>query len=508
MSSFVCAVLLLKVSCASDLKVAAVFSDSMVLQQGESVPIWGWAAARSTISVEFNGQKKSAIADKDGAWQLMLDAMQASRTSRKLVVSCSDETIAFSNVVVGEVWFAAGQSNMAFTMNGMARHLPEGRTLAEAAAFPLIRMCRVQGDDKPTPQKDLENESRWEVCTPKTVLNHSAVGYIFAHRLHRELEVPIGIIDCSWGGKPIEPFIPIESMTGHETLLKLAALAETENVEAIRRLPGGTFVRSSSWFPGRIFNARVAPVAPYAIRGAIWYQGESNCGNGEDPRHYAHKMRALIRGWRDVWKMPSLPFYYVQLSQWKSYAWTWLREEQRRVLDTPHTGMAVTIDLDNNNNIHPPNKIDVGERLARWPLSQLYGKEIAASGPTLTAAGFNNGRAIVKFNHADGGLVIGRMDGVNKFRETPNETLNGFELFGADGIWRKATARIDGRTVVVTSRDVPDPTAVRYACHPQTQDGKPWNLYNRAMLPASSFCSDWKKMKYSPARNPPPQLRD
>ena len=316
--------------------------------------------------------------------------------------------------------------------------------------------------------------------------------------------MPVGMIDCSWGGKPIEPFIPIAELAGHPTLARLAALARTEDVEAIRKMPGGTFVRNSSWFAGRIFNARIAPVAPYAIRGAIWYQGESNCGAGEDPRDYAHKMRAMIRGWRNVWKKPKLPFYYVQLPQWKSYAWTYLREEQQRALDTPYTGMVVTVDLDHEDNIHPPNKIDVGERLARWPLARQYGKDVAVNGPTYESAVFGDGEVTVQFDHAEGGLVIGRIDGVAKFREAVGETLNGFELLGVDNVWREAAARIEGQTVVVTNSDVPDPVAVRYACRPQAQEGKPWNLYNRAFLPASPFCSDWKRMPYDPANNPIP----
>lgn len=490
-----------------EFSVAAIFSDGMVLQREVSVPLWGRADAGATVAVEFNGQQQTTTANSDGRWEVVLDAMPALKDGRELVVVCDNESKTISDVVVGEVWFAGGQSNMAFGMNGMARQLEEGRAMVGAATFPLIRFRRVQGDDMPSPREDLADGLNWGACTPETVLNHSAVAYVFAHRLHRELDVPVGIIDCSWGGKPIEPFVPIEELTGHPTLSRLAALAETEDVEAIRNMPGGTFVRNSSWFAGRIFNSRVAPVAPYAIRGAIWYQGESNCGTGEDPRDYAHKMRALIRGWRNAWENPELPFYYVQLPQWNSYAWTWLREEQQRVLDVPNTGMAVTIDLDNGDSIHPPNKIDVGERLARWPLARQYGVDVEVSGPTYAEATFGDGEVIVLFDHTEGGLVIGRMDGVANFREAGGETLNGFELMGADNVWCEAEARIEGNIVVVTSSHVPDPLSVRYACRPQAPEGKPWNLYNRAGLPASPFCSDWSRMPYDPARNPVPDTR-
>ena len=291
-----------------EFSVASIFSDGMVLQRGQSVPVWGWADAGAIVAVEFNGQNKTTTADADGRWQVKLDPITALNVGGKMVMVCGDESQTISDVVVGEVWFAGGQSNMAFTMKGMAKHLEQGRAMVADATFPLVRMRRVGGDDQPSPQKDLADGLSWEVCTPETVLNHSAVAYVFARRLHKELGVPVGVIDCSWGGKPIEPFIPVEEMTGHPTLSRLAALAKSEDVEAIRQMPGGTFVRSSSWFAGRIFNARIAPVAPYAIQGSIWYQGESNCGTGEDPRDYAHKMRAMIRGWRKHGRTPAFPF--------------------------------------------------------------------------------------------------------------------------------------------------------------------------------------------------------
>jgi sialate O-acetylesterase len=491
----------------ADLSVAAIFSDGMVLQRAKPVPIWGWADAKATVAVEFDGQRKTTIAGTDGSWQVKLDAIPALHTGQRMVVVCGKKSKTIRDVVVGEVWFAGGQSNMAFGMQDMANHLQAGRAMVAEAAFPLIRMRRIRGEDRPSPQKDLAAGSSWEACTPVTVLHHSAVAYVFAHRLHLELDVPVGILDCSWGGKPIEPFIPIEEMTGHPTLSRLAALAITEDAAAARDLPGGTFARSSSWFAGRIFNARIAPVAPYAIRGAIWYQGESNCGAGEDPRDYAHKMRAMIRGWRRVWNNPNLPFYFIQLPQWRSYAWPYLREEQLRVLDTPNTGMVITLDLDHEDNIHPPNKIDVGERLARWPLARQYGKDLTVSGPMYAGAAFAEGEATVRFDHAEGGLVIGRLDGVAAVREAVGATLNGFELLGDDNVWRDAAARIVGQTVVVTNPDVPKPFAVRYACRPQAKEEKPWNLYNRAWLPASPFCSDWQHMPYDPARNPVPDQR-
>jgi sialate O-acetylesterase len=285
-------------------------------------------------------------------------------------------------------------------------------------------------------------------------------------------------------------------------LVKLAKYAKAGNTEAIKKMPGGTFVRSSAWLVGAIYNGRIAPVAPYGICGAIWYQAESNCGRGEDPRDYRHKQRALVQGWRQAWNNENLPFYYVQLPQWKSYAWTYAREEQLQAMKVEGTGMAVTIDLDNANDIHPPNKIDVGERLARWPLAKLYGKKIPFSGPLFRKAKFRNAEVAVGFDYAKEGLMVGRIEGVGKIIEDKDGVLNGFELVGEDGVWHPAKAKVQGQAVLVKSLQVKRPVAVRYACHPESPKDRPWNLYNKSGLPASPFCSDWSKMPYDPAKNP------
>jgi sialate O-acetylesterase len=339
------------------------------------------------------------------------------------------------------------------------------------------------------------------VCTPKSVHGFSGVAFVFSRRLHLELKIPIGVIDCAWGGTPIEPYVPATAFTGHPTLVKLAALAKAGDFEAIKKMPGGTFVRSPGWLVGAIYNGRIAPVAPYGICGAIWYQAESNCGRGEDPRDYRHKQRALVQGWRQAWNNENLPFYYVQLPQWKSYAWTYAREEQLRAMAVDGTGMAVTIDLDNANDIHPPNKIDVGERLARWPLAKLYGKKIPFSGPLFRDAEIQGSEAVVHFDYAKEGLMVGRIEGVGNIVEAKDGVLNGFELVGEDGVWHPAKGKVQGQAVLVKSLQVNHPVAVRYACHPEASKEHPWNLYNKAGLPASPFCSDWSKMPYDPAKN-------
>ena len=477
-----------------------IFSDHMVLQREIPVPIWGKGDVGKVVTVQFAGQSVKTMADPTGHWKVWLKPMKANSTGRELKISSGEDTALIRDVLVGEVWFSGGQSNMGYTVRGMARRLPEGKALADAADFNGIRYRKVNEKNSPTPQADLTG-GNWLVCTPKTVLGISGVGFVYARRLHLELKVPVGIIDCSWGGTPIEPYIPAEAFTGHPTLERLVALAKVGDVEAIKKMRGGTFVRSPAWLAGAIYNGRIAPVAPYAIRGAIWYQAESNCGTGEDPRDYAHKMRALINGWRSVWNRPDLPFYYVQLPQWRSYAWTYAREEQRRAMNVKNTGMAVTVDLDFHNDIHPPNKIDVGERLARWPLAKVYSRKIHFSGPLYRTVTIKPGAIHVAFDYVNEGLMIG-IAGVGKVTELKDGTLNGFEVADKAGAWHAAKAVIQGKGVVVRSDAVKEPVALRYACHPQATKDRPWNLYNKAGLPASPFCSDWSKMPYDQARNP------
>ena len=485
----------------SSVTPAKIFSDHMVLQRDAAVPIWGKANAGASVTVAFAGQLVEAKADKEGRWKLKLKPMKASAKGRSLKISSGDERMVIEDVLIGDVWFAGGQSNMDYKVKGMARRLSEGKALADSANYPAIRHRKVNERNAAVPQSDLTGGG-WMVCTPKNVHGFSGVAFVFARRLYLELKIPIGVIDCAWGGTPIEPYVPAEAFKGHPTLVKLAALAKAGDFEAIKKMPGGTFVRSPAWLVGAIYNGRIAPVAPYGICGAIWYQAESNCGKGEDPRDYAHKQRALIKGWRNVFNRKDLPFYYVQLPQWPSYAWTYARQEQLISMNVPHTGMAVTIDLDNANDIHPPNKIDVGERLALWPLVKLHGRKTAFCGPLFRNAKIQDSEIIVHFNHAEEGLMTGRIEGIGKIVEDKKGSLNGFELVGTEGHWHPAVAKIKGQALVVSSPQVKQPVAVRYACHPDTSRDRQWNLYNKSGLPASPFCSDWNRMPYDPKLNP------
>jgi len=494
---------------------ARIFADHMVLQRQLPVPIWGTATAGSEVTVGFAGQSAKAVADPDGRWRAVLGPLEAEPRGRELTVASGEDRLVIEDVVVGEVWFVCGQSNMQYTAGTMARLLPAGQELVAAADLPAIRFCRINDAAAREPRADL-TAARWDVCTPAAVVGHSAVAFVFARRLHLEAGVPVGVIDSSVGGTPIEPYIPEAAFVGHPTLEKLAALARAGDTQAITALPGGTFVRGDHWLAGRLYNGRIAPIVPYAIRGAVWYQGESNCGQGEDPRDYEAKLRALVAGWRTAWARPELPVLVVQLPQWKSYAWPFLREEQRRaVAGLDHAGLVVTIDLDHANDIHPPNKIDVGERLARWPLAWFHGRDVAVQGPVFRAAEVRGGEMHVSFDHAEGGLMAGRAAGSGQpVVDAGSAAINGCELCDEQGVWHTAEGRIVGLRLVVSSPEVPRPVAVRYACLPEAPkreagdaagnrpEKESWNLFGTSGLPAGPFCSDPARMPYEPERNP------
>lgn len=480
---------------ATELRLARVFADHGVLQRGKPVPVWGSATPGAEVSVEFAGQTKTATAAADGRWSLQLAPLKAHATGNRMTVRSGDERLEVRNLLVGEVWYASGQSNMQMNLGSCAKKIPEIATMVAAPEPRPIRTLRVGNPDTPEPLGDLPQAVAWQQDTPQNRRGQSAVAYFFARALHEELQVPIGIIEASWGGKPIEGFIPRAGFTRDSGLRPILELAEADDLEKLRQIEGGVIIRNTAGRPGRIFNSRVAPVAPYALAGFIWYQGESNAGKGEDPRHYRHKTRALVSGWRSQWRDRELPFYFVQLPSFSDSAsgWVRLREEQRLSLSIPHTGMAVTIDL-RDSDIHPANKVDVGRRLAAWALAKTYGRPVVASGPLFRSATVEGSQMRVRFDHVGKGLMVASKQGLDTPVETAATPLAHFELADTSGDWHAAEARIDGETVVVASDAVTAPQAVRYACRgaPATA-----NLYNRAGLPASPFCSKLELLPWS-----------
>ena len=476
-------------------RLAGIFADHMVLQREQPVKIWGWADKGQQVRVEFAGQAVETSAAGDGAWAVTLKSLEATQREKSLRVESGDQSIVINDVLVGEVWHASGQSNMAMTVGAMLKELDAVKADIASADLPAMRFCRINDAESAKPLNDLRSPVTWTVCNPATVSGFSGVAFYFARRLHQELDVPIGVIDSARGGTPIEPFIPRAAFDSHPTLRRELELGDREDLDGIWKLPGGVRARSTTWLPGRLFHSRLAPISSFTTRGAIWYQGESNSGVQEDPRDYQHKMRALINGWRAAFGNKNLPVYFVQLpGSGAGDGWPYLREQQRLAADLPHTGMVVTIDLD-GKGIHPANKIDVGHRLARWALAKDYGKEITFSGPMFDRQETQGDRIILHFKHAEGGLMVATKKGLAAPKETPDATLSHFEVADASGDWQPSTAKIEGQTVVVSSNEVKSPIAVRYAYGVSPQN---CNLYNKAGLPAAPFCSKPDLVKYDP----------
>ena len=366
----------------------------------------------------------------------------------------------------------------------------------------------------------------WIACTTEAVADFSAAGYFFAQRIAKELDLPVGLIYDNWGGTAIEPWIPAEGyrleasepQVGEisrrvdswnpateigraacgQYLARLrewlpraeVALAAKQAPPSAPPAPGPG---SDEWAPTLLFNAMIAPVVPYAIRGALWYQGESN---GEEGLTYLLKMKALIGGWRLLWGEGDFPFYYVQLANWMRSdpakpaggdGWAWLREAQFQALAVPNTGMAVAIDIGEVEDIHPKDKQDVGQRLALWALARTYGKNIEFSGPLYKSRAIQGDKVRIVFDHAGGGLIVGEKNGLAPTKEVRGGKLKWFAIAGKDKVWHWADAVIDGQSVVVSSDKVAAPVAVRYAF---TMNPEGANLYNKEGLPASPFRTD------------------
>lgn len=482
-------------SADAQLRMAGIFGDSMVLQRDQPLTLWGWVGPNQKVNVQFDAQSVDATSDADGAWQVVLSPLSINRQGQPLSVHSGDEAIKFTDVVVGDVWHASGQSNMAMNVGAVANRMEEAKQHIAAANLPSLRFRRIHGNASKQPLPDVPQANGWTVCSPQTAASFSAAAFYFARHLHQQLDVPIGIIDTSRGGTPIEPFIPAEAFPSHPTLQREWDLGQQDDLQGIWALPGGVRARDANWLPARLFHSRLAPLTKFSVRGAIWYQGESNCGVGEDPRDYQHKMRALISGWRSAFGNEAMPFYFVQLpGSGAGPGWPYLREQQRLSGDLPHTGMVVTIDL-LDNDIHPPNKVDVGKRLARWALADTYGRDVVATGPVFERAEFSGGTATVHFSGCDEGLMLAVKEGLAEPKPTPDAELSHFEVADAQGVWHAAKAKIDGQTVNVTCDAVDRVVAVRYGYELNPQH---CHLCNSQGLPASPFCSDIRLLDYVP----------
>ena len=478
-------------SLLADVKLPAVISDHMVIQREMPARIWGWAEPGEAVSLEFQGQKVTGKADGAGKWALYLMPLKEGGPS-ELTVS-GKNTLAVHDVLVGEVWIGSGQSNMAFTVNRTDHAEQE----IAAANYPQIRMFTVRRKVSDTPLDDVEGS--WELCAPENVPRFSAVGYFFARDLHQRLHVPVGFIHTSWGGTPAQSWVSHQALENepalkfiisdwqktldnyparqeqHEKALErwkqnaAAARAEGKQAPPQPGLPPGPGHQNT---PGGLYNAMIAPITPYTMRGATWYQGEANA-SAAHAYAYRRLFRLMIEDWRQAWGQGDFPFLFVQLANYKANPyWPLLRESQTNTLELRNTGMAVIIDIGNSHDIHPTDKQDVGLRLALAARATVYGEKIEYSGPMFRSLGMEGNRLRLWFDHTGGGLAA-RGGG----------ELTGFMIAGRDGNFVPAEAKIEGKTILVSSASVSEPAAVRYAW----ADDPVCNLVNQEGLPASPF---------------------
>jgi sialate O-acetylesterase len=487
--------LLIAAPVLADVTLPRILDNNMVLQRDMPLPVWGWAAPGEEVTVSIAGQKVSAKADSQGRWQVKLAPLAASAKPLEMTVA-GKNTITLTNILVGEIWVCSGQSNMGMSVS----QVQDAEKELAGADQPMIRLFESPKVVLPRPASDVYG--RWQACTPTTVKGFTAAGYFFGLDLQKKLNVPVGLINTSWGGTRIEPWTPAEAFAEIPALKSIAEQVASQNEEQTKglsplvpaveawakaareaqakgqpvpplpALPPSRLSQNSQ--PTTLYNGMVAALVPFAIRGAIWYQGESNITEG---MLYYEKMKALIAGWRKAWGQGDFPFYYVQLAPYRygnePLKLPELWEAQVAALSIPNTGMAVTNDIGTVGDIHPKNKQDVGKRLALIALAKTYGQMgVVYSGPLHKSMKIEGDKIRISFDHIGTGLAS--RDG---------QPLSWFEIAGPDGKFVKADAKIDGLTVVVTGEGVAQPVAVRFAW---SQVAQP-NLMNKEGLPAAAF---------------------
>lgn len=445
------------------IKLPAIIGNNMVLQRDEAVPVWGWDNPGTKVTVSICDAKATATADDKGKWCVQLPAMKAGGPFVLTIEGTN--TVKVENILVGEVWICSGQSNMEWPVAASTN----GAAEVAAADRPQIRHIKIEHIPADKARDDVTSGG-WQVTTPQTVGGFTAVGYFFARHLQDQLKVPVGLIGSNWGGTRIEPWTP---PVGFQAVPALKDISD--NLDKFPQKNADGSINHQT--PLALYNGMIAGLVPYGIRGAIWYQGESNNGEG---MLYFEKMKALIGGWRSLWNKPEMPFYFVQLAPFRyggnAEALPGIWEAQAATLSIPNTGMAVTVDISELGDIHPKNKQDVGKRLALWALATIHGqKDLVYSGPLFKAIAVEGNKARICFDNVGTGLVA--RDG---------KPLTCFKIAGEDKKFVDAKAEIDGQTVVVSADGVDKPVAVRFGWH---QESEP-NLSNKEGLPASPFRTD------------------
>ena len=510
----------------ADVTLPSIFGDHMVLQREQKVPVWGFASDGEKVTVSFAGQNAETVA-KDGKWAVSLTPLKASSTGTKLTVTGNNK-VELNDVLVGEVWFCSGQSNMEWTV---AASKDKDREIA-ASNNPRIRHFKVPHVTSNKPETEVRTVGGWQTATPATTGNFTAVGYFFGRELENTLDVPVGLIGCNWGGTRIEPWTPPVGFQSVPALkanfadklamfpaMNAVMVPATEPVLDAEGKPvldkagkptvkpilddkgkpklkpgvlpdGKPMMNANQGSPLAMYNAMVHPIVPYAIRGALWYQGESNNGEG---MLYFEKMKALINGWRSVWQQGDFPFLFVQLAPYrynKPEALPAIWEAQAATLSVPNTGMAVITDVATVGNIHPPDKQTVAHRLALWALAKTYDKSVGSyASPLFDSLKVEGSKAHLSFKNAEGGL-----------KAANGQALTWFTIAGEDKKFIEAKAEISGNSVIVSAEGVSKPVAVRFGWHETAEP----NLANAAGLPASPFRTDKWTDATMPVIAPPP----
>lgn len=477
-----------------EVRLPKILSSHMVLQRDCPIHLWGWAEPGESVSATFKGVSQTATADRLGHWSLYL-LPQPAGGPFPLTVKGSN-TLELEDVLIGDVWFASGQSNMEMPLLGFPGNavLKNSEEEIKNAIQPNIRLLFVRHKASEYPLPDYDQS--WTVCTPETAKSFSAVAYFFGRQVAQHEHVPIGLIDSSWGGTPGEAWVSLDGLSSDAGLMPVfAARTEMTKIEAdraaIRRaekaeddaarkanqpLPKHHWQPDpASWAPAWLFNGMVAPAVEYSIKGVIWYQGESNSSALRAPL-YAKVFPALISDWRAHWREGNFPFLFVQLANFKSDStetWAIIREAQRRTLSLANTGMAVTIDVGDPDNVHPSDKQTVGARLALAARALAYGETLEYSGPLFRQTSVDGSSIRVWFDHARGLTAKG-------------EDISGFEVADSNHHFEPATARIDGESILLSNPQITSPQYVRYGW----TNSPVLNLYNAAGLPASPFTSE------------------
>jgi sialate O-acetylesterase len=498
---------LLACTAQADVRLHGLFSDNMVLQRGIAVPIWGWADEGEEVTVQFGDQTERAMPKSGGRWMVRLKKLKAGEP-RVLKVS-GRNTIVLTNVVAGEVWIASGQSNMEMAL----KDTYSGQADAETSSNPMIRLYTVPKLRSESPKEDVIG--KWQTCGPKATPGFSAVAYYFARDLQKALGVPVGVIHTSWGGSPAEVWIREDLMSkdpeyrrdimdtyagNHAKYLASVEAWKKEKEEAEKA--GQPFTKRqpyADWKPAELYNGMIANLIPFAVNGAIWYQGESNAGRAWQ---YRRLFADMIKNWRDDWDR-DFTFLEVQLAPFdngrrrtleaisaapEKSTWAELREAQLLATkNLKRVGMAVITDVGDKDDIHPTKKEPVGARLALLARKITYGEKIVADGPTFSDAKFKDGKATLSFKNVGGGL------------EAKGGSLSGFAIAGTNQVFVWATANIEGDKVVVSNSELPQPAAVRYGW----ADFPVVNLFNKKGLPATPFRTDDWKMVTKPEPKEP-----